>query len=97
MAYISASTDAGAAVALLLSGGTTVCHWQSARRLWPDTRRLQLPLDDCCGLVLPYNVIRSIQQTKQISNDPPRMGAKGTTTSKHPSRLPRDWYGILTE
>ena len=34
----------GAALAPLLSGGTRVHHWQSARRLWPDTRRLQLPL-----------------------------------------------------
>ena len=42
-------TPAGAALALLLSGGTRVCHWQSARRLWPDMRRLQLPLDDCCN------------------------------------------------
>ena len=47
-AYISASIDAGAASAPLLSGGARVRHWQSARRLWPDTRRLQLPLDDCC-------------------------------------------------
>ena len=85
MAYISASTDAGAALAPLLSGGNRVRHWQSARRLWPDTRRLQLPLDDCCRLVLPYNAIHSIQQTKQIPNDPPRMVAKSTTTSNHPS------------
>ena len=40
-----------------LSGGTRVHHWQSARRLWPDTRRLQLPLDDCSRLVLPYNAV----------------------------------------
>ena len=56
-AYISASTDAGGALAPLLRGGTRVRRWQSARRLWPDTRRLQLPLDDCCRLVLrtmPY-------------------------------------------
>ena len=32
-AYISASTDAGAALAPLLSRGTRVRHWQSARRL----------------------------------------------------------------
>ena len=62
-----------------------VRHWQSARRLWPDTRRLQLPLDDCCRLVLPYNAVHSIQQMQQIPNDPPRMGAKSTTTSNHPS------------
>ena len=72
----------------LLSGGTRVRHWQSARRLWPDTRRLQLLLDDCCRLVLPYNDVHSIQQTKQIPNDPPRMGAKSTTTSNHPSTPP---------
>ena len=53
----SANTDARAALALHLSGGTRVRHWQSARRLWPDTRRLQLPLDDCCRLVLPYYAI----------------------------------------
>ena len=68
-----------------LFGGIRVGHWQSARGLWPDTRRLQLPLDDCCRLVLPYNAVHSIQQTKQIPNDPPRMGAKSTTTSNHPS------------
>ena len=42
-------------------------------------------LDDCCRLVLSYNAVHSIQQTKQISNDPPKMGAKNTTTSNHPS------------
>ena len=78
-AYISASTAAGGALALLLSGGTSVRHWQSAQRLWPDNRRLQLPLDDCCRLVLPYNAVHNIQQTKQIPNDPPRMGAKSTS------------------
>ena len=51
----------------------------------PDTRRLQLPLDDCCRLVLPYNAVHSFQQTEQIPNDPPQMGAKSTTTSNHPS------------
>ena len=54
-AYNSACTDVGAALAPLLSRGTRVCHWQSTRRVWPDTRRPQLPLDDCCRLVLPYN------------------------------------------
>ena len=39
-------------------------------------------------LVLPYNAVHSIQQTKQIPNDPPRMGAKSTTTSNHPSTPP---------
>ena len=33
---------------LTTSDEARVPHWQSARRLWPDTRRLQLPLDDCC-------------------------------------------------
>ena len=42
-------------------------------------------MDDCCRLVLPYNAVHSIQQTEQIPNDPPRMGAKSTTTSNHPS------------
>ena len=54
-AYTSASTDA---LASQLSRRTRVRHWQSARRLWPDTRRLQLPLDDCCRLVLPYHAIQ---------------------------------------
>ena len=54
-AYTSAGTDASAALAPLFSGGTRARHWQSARRLWPDTRRLQLPVDDCCRLVLPYH------------------------------------------
>ena len=29
-----------------------------------------------CRLVLPYNAVHSIQQTKQIPNDPPWMGRK---------------------
>ena len=81
-----ACTKGGVALAMLLSGRTRVRHWQAALRLWPDTRREQLPLDDCCRLVLPYNAVHSIQQTQQIPNDPPRMGAKSTTTSHHPSR-----------
>ena len=59
---ISASTDAGAALAPLLSGGTRVHHWQSARRLWPDTRRLQLLLDDCCRLVLLYKAVTAFNR-----------------------------------
>ena len=39
-----------------------------------DYGQMQLPLDDCCRLVLPYNAVHSIQQTKQIPNNPPRMG-----------------------
>ena len=42
-------------------------------------------LADCCGLVLPYNAVHNIQQTEQIPNDPPQVGAKGTITSNHPS------------
>ena len=72
------------ALALLLSGGTRVHHWQSARRLWPDTRGLQRLLDDCCRLVPLYNTVHSIQQTEQIPNDPLRMGSKSTTTSNYP-------------
>ena len=79
-AYTSTCTDAGVALAPLLSGGARIRHWQSARRLLPDTRRLQLPFDDCCRLVLPYNTVHSIQQTEQIHNDLPRMGARSTTT-----------------
>ena len=73
-AYTSASTDARAALAPL-SGGTRVSHWQSARRLWPDTRRLQLPLDECFRLVLPYHVIQHATDGTD-PNDPPRMGGK---------------------
>ena len=47
--------------------------------------RLQLPLDDCCRLVSPYNAVHNIQQTEQIPNDTPRMGAESTTTNNHPS------------
>ena len=36
------------------------------------------------GLVLPYHAY-NMQQTEQIPNDPPRIGAKSTTTSNHPS------------
>ena len=54
-AQLGSSTDARAALAPQLSGGTRVRHWQSARRLWPDMRRLQLPLDDCCRLVPPHH------------------------------------------
>ena len=42
-AYTSASADARAALATQLSRETRVCHWQYARRLCPDTKRLQLP------------------------------------------------------
>ena len=87
-AYASVCTDAGAALAPLLSGGTRVCHWQSARRLWPDTRRLQRPLDFCCRLCRTMPC--SMQQTEQIPNNPPRMGAKSTTISNHPS-TPNEW------
>ena len=86
-AYTSAYTDAGAALAPLLSGGTRVRHWQSTRRLWPDTRRLLLSLDDCCRLVLPYNTVHSIQQTEQIPYDPPRMEAKSRVSCPNMSML----------
>ena len=36
---------------------------------------------DWCFRTMPY----SMQPTEQIPNDPPRMGAKSTTTSNHPS------------
>ena len=35
---------------------------------------------------MPY----SVQQTEQISNAPPRMGAKSTTTDNHPSTSGRE-------
>ena len=53
--YTCACTDARAALAPQLSGGARVRHWQSARRLWPDTWRMQLPLDDCYRLVFSYH------------------------------------------
>ena len=73
-------TDAGAALTLLLKGG----RWQSARRLWPNTWRLQLLLDDCCRLVPPYHVVQHATDRTHPC-DPPRMEAKRTTTSNHPS------------
>ena len=60
--HASASTDAGATLAPLLSGGTRVHHWQSARSLWPDTRRLQLLLDDCCRLVLLHKAVTAFNR-----------------------------------
>ena len=51
--------------------------WQSARRLWTDSWRLQLPLDDRCRLVLPHHAVK--QATDGTDHcDPPRMGAKST-------------------
>ena len=62
-----ASTDAGAALAPLLSGGTRVYHsGQSARRLWPDTRRLQLLLDDCCRLVLLHKAVKAFNRRNRF-------------------------------
>ena len=59
IATATACTDAGAALAPLLSRGTRVRHWQSARRLWPDTRRLQPSLDDCCPRLVPlYHAVQ---------------------------------------
>ena len=57
-AYTSVCADSRAALAPQLSGRTRVRHWQSSRRLWPDTRRLQLPLDDCCRPVLPCHSVQ---------------------------------------
>ena len=42
-ANISACTDAGAALAPLLSGGNRLPSWQSTTILLPATCRLQLP------------------------------------------------------
>ena len=55
--------------------GTRVCHWQSAQRLWPDSWRLQLPLDDCCRLMLPYHALKHATDGTD-PRDPDRMGAK---------------------
>ena len=76
MPYTSACTAAGAALALLLSGETRVRHWQSARRLWPATRRLQLPLDDCCRLVLPYNALTAFNRRNSSLITLPGWGRK---------------------
>ena len=87
--YTSACTDAGTALASFSNRGTRVCHWQSARILWPDTRRLQRPLDDCCILVFPHHAIKHATDGAD-PRDPPRAGgggAKSTTTSNHPSFL----------
>ena len=43
MASISGCTDAGAALAPLLSGGNRLPRWQSTTILYPATCRLQLP------------------------------------------------------
>ena len=68
-----------------MSGGTRVRRWQSARRLWLDTWRLQLPLCNCCRLVLPYHVVQHATD-EHISNDPSQAeGGGGTTTSNHPN------------
>ena len=48
----------------------------SAQRLWPDTRRLQLPLDDCCRLVLPYNAVHSINRRNRSLMTLPGWGRK---------------------
>ena len=83
-AYTSACTDARAALAPQLSGGPRVPHLQYARRLWPDRGGCSFPrmiAVDVCFRTIPY----SMQLTEQISNDHPRMGAKSTTTSNHPS------------
>ena len=61
-ACTSASTDARAALSPHSCEGTRVRLWQSALKLLPDMRRLQLPLDDCCRLVLPYHAEISVAQ-----------------------------------
>ena len=76
----SACIDTGAALSPLLSRGTRVHPWQSAQGLWPDMGRLQLPLDYRCRPVLPYHEVKHAAD----GTDPPRMGAKNTTTRNHP-------------
>ena len=76
-AYTSAITDARAALAPQLSGGTRVRHWQSTRRLW-----LQFPLDDCCRLVIPYHAIQYATARKDPKWPSPDGGQKN---SNHPS------------
>ena len=74
----------GAVLAPLLNGGARVQRWQSARRLWPDTWRMEFPLNDDYRLVRPYHALRDARDGIDPS-DPPRMGAKSTTTSNHSS------------
>ena len=72
----SSCTDAGAALAPLSSRGTRVTYWQSSRRLRPDSWRLQLPLDDCCRLVLLCHAVLSMRQTEEIPVTFPGWGRK---------------------
>ena len=69
-AYTSVCTDAGVAL------GTRVYHLQSPRRLWPDTRRLKMPLDDCCRRVLPYNPNTAFNRRNRSLMTLPRWGQK---------------------
>ena len=71
MANISACTDAGAALIPLLSGGTG----------YPAGNPPQYYSQPRVGCSFP-----NMQQTGQIPNGPPQVGAKSTsTTVNHPS------------
>ena len=48
----------------------------------------RVTMDDCCRLVLLYHAVQHATD-RTIPNDPPRMGAKSTTTSNHPIGLPQ--------
>ena len=61
-----------------MNGGARVRQLQSARSLWPDTWRLQLPLDDWCRLVLLYHAVKHVTDGTDPC-DTPQMGAKRTT------------------
>ena len=83
-AYTSACTDAGAALAPLLIGEPGYATGNPPKdygQIRGDSSFPWMIAVDYCFRTMPY----SIQQTEQIPNDPPRMGAKSTTTSNHPS------------
>ena len=70
---VPALLTAPALIRELSNWGTRVRHCKSARRLWPDSWRLQLPLYDCCRLVLPYHAVKHATDGTDPC-DPPRMG-----------------------
>ena len=64
-------------------------RWQYAGGLWPVTGRLQLFLDGCYRLVLPYQAFQhAIDGTDP--GDPRRLSEKSTTTSNHPMQYPNN-------
>ena len=58
MANIGACTDAGAALAPLLSGRNRLPCWQSIIIIKPATCRPQLPMDKRYRQVIPYHAVQ---------------------------------------